>query len=391
MRGPALRAGGVRAALRPPGMSRVSEGDGVLPFHLGSGWGVGDSLRQRTDLGRLPEAGHQLHGIVQRREVVLGEEACVKVVLLERVAAAAALGQELDQPVLRLVLEGIGLGPLLGEAQGDRHVAPFAADADRLPASEAMQPLEAGALLIGPALEGGAVREEPPREERTAVAGQGLLVALLTDEGLEGPRVDLHGRPGPEALALGLQPLLAEGASEPVEGLAQGMTCLVRVVLGPEDGDHGVPRGRPFHAEKHEKRRSAALRRELAHFPPVELDVEIPQDLQGEHCSLPDDAGTARCTGGRAHRPGPRSNDEPFPLGTVRKNGPRRFPGSGATHPHLRLNVARPRAPPGAPLGGPEPVPSRISACSGASWPRRVRRIRGVPHREPRASVHPRS
>jgi hypothetical protein len=61
----------------------------------------------------------------------------------------------------------------------------------------------------------------------------------------------------------------------------------VRVVLGPEDGDHGIPRGRPFHAEKHEERGSAALRRELAHFPPVELDVEVPQDLQSEHRLTP--------------------------------------------------------------------------------------------------------
>ena len=81
----------------------------------------------------------------------------------------AGFGQEIDQQVLRLRLEGLGFGPLASRGQGRDAVASLHALSRVLAACLAMESRQALTLPIDSALELSGARQVPALQERPAI------------------------------------------------------------------------------------------------------------------------------------------------------------------------------------------------------------------------------
>ena len=126
-------------------------------------------------------------------------------------------------------------------------------------------------MAIGPVLECRGLANIEAGEKLAVIEGKRFFQRAPLCRALKLVRIDLERRIHPYAIALRLQPVVAQHLAQLVQLLVEGMAPALGIPLGPEKRRQGLARGFPFHGEIEQYGAAKALRRKVGELGAVAI------------------------------------------------------------------------------------------------------------------------
>jgi hypothetical protein len=154
----------------------------------------------------------------------------------QRLNPVSGLQEQLEEAVLRFVIQRVGVGPTRSDGHGTGQISGVTELLDVFSVGFSELSRELDADSVHPALELTGSRESPTGQKRPAVFLNGYR--MIPPLHCLPKRVDIHGHGAgrSQPLALRFQPLLAQLFAKQVQGLTQRMAGSIRIVVGPKEG-----------------------------------------------------------------------------------------------------------------------------------------------------------